>query len=167
VVEPQCGGVPDATAQRIVRDFLRADPQSTEDRICDAMVRPPDPTTGFHGVAQAEQILTWPTRRWFERRLGSGSKETGAESMRSGGLMVAMFGREGHASAPGVAGRANLTRQGRAPIAGASPLRSVVATPPVPASRNQTGKVVAAHFFQRSAKATDALAPSPSGRGLG
>jgi hypothetical protein len=55
--------------------------------------RPSDHTTDFQGVAEAEQILSWPARRWFERRagsgsasLGSGSKETGAETMRSGGL---------------------------------------------------------------------------------
>jgi hypothetical protein len=60
-------------------------------------VRPPDATTDFHGVAEAEQILSWTARRWFEQRSGSGSaslgsgsgsKQTGAESPRSGGLSM-------------------------------------------------------------------------------
>ena len=40
-----------------------------------------------------------------------------------------------------------LTRQGRAPVQGLPPLRSRWSLPSSRTSRNQTGQVVAAHFF--------------------
>jgi hypothetical protein len=81
-----------------------------------AWFRPPDAISDFQRVAGTERILTWPARRWFERRSGSGSaslgstsgsKQTEAESLRSAGLWFGgsmgrgwAFGR----LAPGVLG---------------------------------------------------------------